>query len=883
MDKNHSNRTLLGANGVVKGRSGSFASNEDAGLFCFTGDMKRYKKKDYLTTIELLEEINRNLQESGWKQPDLAAVLADCQEAAITLGTNLEQQGEIGIQLTHILEEYCENLYQLGEQLDGGKQEKCALIAGKIDRQLAVLKEKLEEQFEDKKEIVFLPYKASMWDSLESIWLAAEADPACHAYVIPIPYYERNADGNFGTFHYEGGEFPEEVPLTSYEDYSIEERRPDVIYIHNPYDQYNNATSVDPRFYSAELKKYTDALVYVPYYATAGGMAEGQKLCSAYMNADYIVIQSEKYRKFFDERIPDQKFLPLGSPKFDSVIRMCSNPPEPPEAWKSKLEGKTVYFYNTSLGGMLADTAGFLQKMAYVFQRFEGREDSCLLWRPHPLLETTFDSMRKEYRPQFDRLKQEFIEKGIGIYDDTPDIEKTIALSDVYIGDAGTSVTSLFGIAGKPLFIFNNFIHSLPKEDDWRGGLIQGFFLNGQDDWVITPENQLYHSPNHDYVYEFYCDLSVYAGGNYYQQAIEMDGKIYVCPANAQDILILEDHHVVKRVKLKHELERDGAFCYTWKIGSYLYLIPNQYPAIVRYDVKNDRVDYLNGYREIFVKNVNGEWHIGGSCIWKNQLVLASPDDDRILMIDGDSMQVKELRIPAEEAKGCMVLVPEGEELWLLPFEGGAVIRWNPDRDTARVYQKLPEGFACKNRPHGYACMERPFSRIAFTKDKAVLSPYWGNMFLEIDKESGEIRAWNPPFPVEENGKNGYWYSWAVATFLQQVETAEGENVYRLFYYPERKLYEINLDTGDCREISIVFDKEEVRSHEAGYCENSEWLQYCCVENAFCSLKDLLDGTISGALFDRHRQLAAYAKITANVDGTCGEKIHQTICGKDKS
>ena len=334
---------------------------------------------------------------------------------------------------------------------------------------------------------------------------------------------------------------------------------------------------------------------------------------------------------------------------------------------------------------------------------------------------------------------------------------------------------------------------------------------------------------------------------------------------------------------MKHELERDGAFCYTWKIGSYLYLIPNQYPAIVRYDVKNDRVDYLNGYREIFVKNVNGEWRIGGSCIWKNQLVLASPDDNRILMIDGDSMQAKELWISAQEAKGCMVLVPEEDEIWLLPFEGDAVIRWNPDCDMARVYQNLPEGFACKNRPHGYACMERPFSRIAFTKDKAVLSPYWGNMFLEIDKESGEIRAWNPPFPVEENGKNGYWYCWAVATFLQQVETSEDENVYRLFYYPERKLYEMNLETGACREIPIVFDKEEVRSHEAGYCENSDWLQYCCVENAFCSLKHLMDGTLSGAPFDRDRQLAAYAKITANVDGTCGEKIHQTICGIDKN
>ena len=36
-----------------------------------------------------------------------------------------------------------------------------------------------------KKEIVFLPYKAAMWDSLESIWMAAADDKEhCNAYVV---------------------------------------------------------------------------------------------------------------------------------------------------------------------------------------------------------------------------------------------------------------------------------------------------------------------------------------------------------------------------------------------------------------------------------------------------------------------------------------------------------------------------------------------------------------------------------------------------------------------------------------------------------------------------------------------------------------------------
>lgn len=59
----------------------------------------------------------------------------------------------------------------------------------------------------------------------------------------------------------------------------------------------------------------------------------------------------------------------------------------------------------------------------------------------------------------------------------TPDIESTIALCDAYIGDSGTSVTSLFGVAGKPLFIFNNNINTLPEEDDWRGKRLTALLL----------------------------------------------------------------------------------------------------------------------------------------------------------------------------------------------------------------------------------------------------------------------------------------------------------------------------------------------------------------------------------------------------------------------
>lgn len=136
--------------------------------------------------------------------------------------------------------------------------------------------EKLRRQ---KKEIVFLPYKASMWDSLESIWRAAAADQAqCNTYVVPIPYAERDNDGTVRQWHNEMDQFPSDVPVMDYRIFDLDRLHPDVIYIHNPYDGENFVTSLDAAYYSENLKKYTELLIYVPYYATSGAMGK-RSLC----------------------------------------------------------------------------------------------------------------------------------------------------------------------------------------------------------------------------------------------------------------------------------------------------------------------------------------------------------------------------------------------------------------------------------------------------------------------------------------------------------------------------------------------------------------------------------------------------------------------------
>lgn len=58
------------------------------------------------------------------------------------------------------------------------------------------------------------------------------------------------------------------------------------------------------------------------------------------------------------------------------------------------------------------------------------------------------------------------MDNKIGVFDNTPDIAYTIAVSDGYIGSDGSSVINMFSAAGKPVFIFNDLIFNEFCEDE---------------------------------------------------------------------------------------------------------------------------------------------------------------------------------------------------------------------------------------------------------------------------------------------------------------------------------------------------------------------------------------------------------------------------------
>lgn len=446
--------------------------------------MRKAQKKQAESFLNLLgqahDEIRRAVE--GKKFSAAMKLLADCQSGAISLGTLIEStEGENFVTIP-ILEEYCELAYRIHQELSSEQSANGRKIYKQLHSLFLKIEHSVKYDVKVRLEAVFLPYKASMWDSLESVWRAADQDPDCDAYVIPIPYYDKSPDGSFREMHYEGNDYPKDVPVMKYEDYDFAQRRPDMIFIHNPYDEFNYVTSVHPFFYAKNIKQYTDCLVYIPYFVLdeikpdeKERVAAMEHFCTvpAVLYADKVIVQSKDMRQIYiDSMIKllgkkdisgkdwENKILGLGSPKFDKVCSVVDSGFQIPEEWLAvihKPDGsrKKVILYNTSVNALLKHSEKMLDKMREVFQTFkDNQEDVALWWRPHPLIKATIESMRPQLWEKYSKLVEQYRLEGFGIYDDTAELDRAIAVSDAYYGD-GSSLVQLYQKTGKPIMMQN--------------------------------------------------------------------------------------------------------------------------------------------------------------------------------------------------------------------------------------------------------------------------------------------------------------------------------------------------------------------------------------------------------------------------------------------
>ncbi len=428
-------------------------------------NVRAANKKKLGDILELMSELQVNavkMVENGDGRTAIE-LLMQCQNGAISMGNAIEEWYGEGRGIVKQFESYCEHIYNLYNAINASAGD-MQLYENKLDDALKNVEAAFNRDVAERREVVFMPYKASMWDSMDGIWRECMNDKSCDVYVVPIPYGYKGGNGGVLKEYYEGELFPKEVNVTFYNDYDFAQRHPDAIYIQCPYDKYNAVLSVHPFGYSDNIRKYTDELVFVQPFVVDEIEEEHEKarlniaqyFCSpGVMHADKVIVQSNAMKKLLvdvltrfaggdTEKLWENKLIVnhYSNSGESRRIRRERMIDELPEEWRRliyRADGsrKKLVLYNNSVSTLLEYGEKLMDKLMSVLNIFRSEaEDIVLIWKNNtlirPTLERDYPSLWKHYSEVIDG----YIADGWGIYDDRLTTVEAVQLCDAYYGDA---------------------------------------------------------------------------------------------------------------------------------------------------------------------------------------------------------------------------------------------------------------------------------------------------------------------------------------------------------------------------------------------------------------------------------------------------------------
>lgn len=353
-------------------------------------------------------------------------------------------------------------------------EQKLEMLKFKILNQINELKQEFLNNVKVKLNILFMPYNITMWDSLESIYLACKNDIDCDVKVVPIPFFDLTQTPPVRHFHLE--QYDKAIEAIDYNEYNLKDEEPDVIYIHNAYDDGNILTTVLPKFYTSKLKKYTDMLVFSPY-ATPNFTKDYFEMTRhrsftfngrGTTNIDRFVSAGEFVRKEgLQFGIKDRQILNYGCPKFDSLIQKIEQDYKYPTKWVKNKDKKIVVFA-TGISYFIRQinlTADRMENAKNVIQEFTNillkykENDIFVIWRPHPLTKNFINKVNPEMIHWYEKLcddinnsKSEFTNISL---DTSESFLPAFKISDALLTD-GSSIVYSYLLLNKKLFLMTN-------------------------------------------------------------------------------------------------------------------------------------------------------------------------------------------------------------------------------------------------------------------------------------------------------------------------------------------------------------------------------------------------------------------------------------------
>ncbi|MCL1881505.1 MAG: glycosyltransferase family 2 protein [Oscillospiraceae bacterium] len=736
---------------------------------------------------------------------------ADCQEIACLCCDFIDGNVGVGTKTVARLEAYCELVFKV----NAGE----AKIAD-LDKELDSIQRSAKVVLKSLcSEIVFISYKSSMSDTLESIYHAAKADSDCDVYWIPVPYYKVNPDNTLGEMQFEGVEhYGKNIECTNWQEYDISTRHPDVIYTFNPYDGNNYITRIHRDFYCERLREFTERLVYVPYFIVeeinAVELSSEMILQPGVLYSHKVVIQSENIRNRYIGCIKEfeksnncigkfgdleSKLVVFGSPKLDKISKKEDY--TLPESWSEIISGKKIVLYNTSCSNTILSGKQMLAKIRSVIKLFSKRDDVVLWWRPHPLSGAIYESMLPCLAKEYTQFIDEYKASKIGIYDDTADLHRAIALSDCYYGDKSSSLVPMYNETGKPVMFQN--VYSIDSDEnkfslkilafDIKDGVV--WFLEHDVNGIFTlnletkavklvtllPSEFTFTTLAYNTldVVDDYVILTPYTSNSIVRYSISTDSFDFVeLPPNNQ--------------------EHNNYYSSACKIGECIYVFPYSYEhrKIIKYDIKSNKVSFETKICDELKKaNIS------------SQPMFATSGGNGVITIVCDNTFVKYDTVSGnhtlhqiEKADDVCWNIAKIDDTCWSSMCNGDIIKWNETTGEHEVFNNNH----LKYKYEGYP----PYTVAISIENKIFMLPAFSNIVLRIDNEnlSNPIEVFKD---LEERTKKSFESPLPMGNYGCYSHAIEYEGSIFTFSNIENALQKIEPTTGEIENIPLELGLED--------------------------------------------------------------------------
>lgn len=457
----------------------------------FSEDQLR-SEKDSTGYKELLKNLFYNLQEivfdirQNWKVEEAQSIVAklqNMQQTAIDMGTLIEEMKGEGTQTVTQLEELCEQIYECSV-VCGQPESVFSKLVNLLDK-TEQIKQIMQKEILDRKEVVFLIDKAEHWQYIEWYWRKIIADEDMDVYIVPLPYYYKKYDGICYASKYEFDkikncmtnrlQLADEKTLMrnhieDYRKFDIQLHHPDQIVIQNPYDEWNQAITLPEEFYSRNLQKYTEQLVYIQpfqvepftkddyreyhnmqYYCTMPGV----------VRADAVYVPSESMRTVYIQKLTEfagghtkdiwKKKIFIAAKREDKLTEK-----EKMDSQSAKHGRKKIAFY-VQVGQTIQYGEEMLEKLESIIEIFrENKNKVEMVWISDKEHECFLRQQNKVLAEKIDDIKKKFVKEnwGLHFYREEASVAEIVDMCDAYYGST-SHIALEFEVKKKPVMIMD--------------------------------------------------------------------------------------------------------------------------------------------------------------------------------------------------------------------------------------------------------------------------------------------------------------------------------------------------------------------------------------------------------------------------------------------